>query len=69
MLTLTLRDLERDGLVTRTVFPDPAAGRYEFTDSDEACGSRLKRSVPGRVNINPKSNSARARFDRTQRAR
>jgi DNA-binding HxlR family transcriptional regulator len=33
MLTLTLRNLERDGLVTRTVFPTvPARVEYALTD-------------------------------------
>ena len=64
MLTLTLRGLERDGLVTRTVFPTiPPRVDYELTD----LGRGLSKPVEGlgkwafehRIEIE----SARARFD------
>jgi DNA-binding HxlR family transcriptional regulator len=64
MLTLTLRGLERDGLVTRTVFPTiPPRVDYELTD----LGRGLSRPVEAlgkwafehRVEIE----NARARFD------
>ena len=64
MLTLTLRGLERDGLVTRTVFPTiPPRVDYELTD----LGRGLSRPVEAlgkwafdhRVEIE----SARTKFD------
>jgi DNA-binding HxlR family transcriptional regulator len=64
MLTLTLRALERDGLVTRTVFPTiPPRVDYELTD----LGCSLLRPVNGlsdwaRHN-RAAMEAARARFD------
>jgi DNA-binding HxlR family transcriptional regulator len=66
MLTLTLRALERDGLVTRTVFPTiPPRVDYELTrlgrsllDPVSALGTWAKRNRPA-------IQEARRRFDGT----
>jgi DNA-binding HxlR family transcriptional regulator len=64
MLTLTLRALERDGLVTRTVFPTiPPRVEYELT----SLGCSLLKPVNAlslwaRTN-RPAMEAARARFD------
>jgi DNA-binding HxlR family transcriptional regulator len=65
MLTLTLRGLERDGLVTRTVFPTiPPRVGYELT----ALGTSLLLPISGLgewayANLT-KIEAARSRFDR-----
>jgi DNA-binding HxlR family transcriptional regulator len=64
MLTLTLRGLERDGLVTRTVFPTiPPRVDYELTD----LGRSLLRPVNGLSDWARQNRvameKARARFD------
>jgi DNA-binding HxlR family transcriptional regulator len=67
MLTTTLRGLERDGFVTRTVFPSiPPRVDYELTD----LGHELRVPVNAlgewaRKNIT-RVKEARARFDRAQ---
>ena len=61
MLTLTLRGLERDGLVTRTVFATiPPRVDYALTPLGRDLLSRCRRSARGRPAIRPKSR-ARAR--------
>jgi DNA-binding HxlR family transcriptional regulator len=64
MLTLTLRGLERDGLVTRTVYPSiPPKVEYELTDLGCSLIEPLKSlSSWGRKN-RPAIEDARIRFD------
>jgi len=67
MLTTTLRGLERDGLVTRTVFPTiPPRVEYELTE----LGQELQAPVRAlgewaRRNID-RIDAARARFDESR---
>jgi len=64
MLTLTLRALERDSLVTRTVYPTkPASVEYALTDLGKEMVVPI-RALGGWVIENlPKIASARQRFD------
>lgn len=69
MLTLTLRSLERDGMVTRTVTPTtPPRVDYELT----ALGHSLRRPVEAlgqwAVRHHAEIEAARRRFDRRQGA-
>jgi DNA-binding HxlR family transcriptional regulator len=64
MLTLTLRNLERDGLVTREVFPEvPPRVEYEIT----SLGRSLLRPMQGLVDWVATNwelvTKARSRFD------
>jgi DNA-binding HxlR family transcriptional regulator len=70
MLTLTLRGLERDGLVTRTVYPTiPPRVEYELTDSGRTLlvpiNSLAEWAGHNRVTIQ----NARDRFDSRETAR
>ena len=67
MLTLTLRELERNGLVTRTVYPTkPPSVEYALTD----LGSTLLEPVMGLVTWAQKSQAtieqARVKYDKAQ---
>src|SRR5690349_2218702 len=64
MLTLTLRGLERDGLVTRTVFPTiPPRVDYELTDLGRGLSKPVQALGQWVFEHKVEIESARARFD------
>jgi len=64
MLTLTLRGLERDGLVTRTVFPTiPPRVDYELTDLGRGLAEPVKALGQWAFEHLPEIAGARAKFD------
>jgi DNA-binding HxlR family transcriptional regulator len=64
MLTLTLRGLERDGLVTRTVFPTiPPRVDYELTELGRGLSKPVEALGRWAVEHQAEIESARARFD------
>ncbi|KAB0681246.1 winged helix-turn-helix transcriptional regulator [Aureimonas leprariae] len=64
MLTLTLRGLERDGLVTRTVFPTiPPRVDYELTDLGRSLVGPVKALGDWALANRPAMVEARHRFD------
>jgi DNA-binding HxlR family transcriptional regulator len=64
MLTLTLRGLERDGLVTRTVFPTvPPRVDYELTDLGRSLLDPVKGLGAWALTHRPHIQEARQRFD------
>ena len=64
MLTLTLRGLERDGLVKRTVFPTvPPKVEYELTALGSSLIEPLKTLAIWAQEHRPAVEAARARFD------
>jgi DNA-binding HxlR family transcriptional regulator len=70
MLTLTLRNLERDGLVNRTVTPSiPPRVDYELTE----LGKSLQKPICGLVQWSMDNvgaiHSAQERYDRSQQER
>ena len=65
MLTLTLRGLERDGLVTRTVFPTiPPRVDYELTDLGRGLWQPVEALGKWAYAHQPEIQAARAAFDR-----
>ena len=64
MLTLTLRRLERDGLVERTVFPTvPPQVTYELTDSGRSLTHLVKALADWSIEQRPAIAAARHRYD------
>lgn len=65
MLTLTLRGLERDGLVTRTVFPTvPPRVDYELTDLGRSLAKPVKALGDWAIQHHTTIARAREAFDR-----
>lgn len=64
MLTQTLRDLERDGLVLREVFPTkPPSVQYQLTDLGQSLITPVLALVDWAELNSAEMNAARARFD------
>lgn len=64
ILTLTLRGLERDGLVTRTIYPTiPPKVEYELTDLGSSLIVPLRMLSSWGTRNRPAIEEARARFD------
>jgi DNA-binding HxlR family transcriptional regulator len=64
MLTLTLRGLERDGLVTRTVFPTvPPRVDYELTELGRSLWTPVEALGAWARSHQPEIEAARRRFD------
>ena len=65
MLTLTLRGLERDGLVTRTVFPTiPPRVDYELTDLGRGLAKPVEALGMWAMQHRSEIEGARQKFDR-----
>jgi DNA-binding HxlR family transcriptional regulator len=65
MLTFTLRGLERDGLVTRTIFPTiPPRVDYELTELGRSLREPIQALGAWAFAHLPEIQEARARFDR-----
>jgi DNA-binding HxlR family transcriptional regulator len=65
MLTLTLRRLERDGLVTRQVFPTtPPRVEYELTELGHSLRAPISAFGEWAYTHRSRIEAARARFDR-----
>ncbi|RCS24613.1 transcriptional regulator [Phyllobacterium salinisoli] len=69
MLTMTLRGLERDGFVTRTVFPTiPPRVEYELTDLGRDLLVPVRALGAWAIANEEKVRAARHRFDAAHRA-
>ncbi len=65
MLTLTLRGLERDGLVTRTVFPEiPPRVDYELTKLGKTLLEPIEALAAWAAQYRTAIQAARAKFDK-----
>ncbi|WP_047049646.1 winged helix-turn-helix transcriptional regulator [Vibrio mexicanus] len=65
MLTQTVRDLERDGYVNRTVYPEvPVRVEYELTDMGKDLVKPLYQLVLWAETHQDKINKARATYDK-----
>src|ERR1051325_783084 len=65
MLTLTLRGLERDGLITRTVFPTiPPRVDYELTDLGRGLSKPVQALGQWAKDHQDRIEAARSRFDK-----
>ena len=70
MLTTTLRNLERDGLVTRTVFPTiPPRVDYELTALGRDLGTPIQALADWALRNGDRIDMARAAFDSGKRPR
>lgn len=68
MLTLTLRGLERDGLVTRTIFPTiPPRVDYELTELGRSLSKPVQALGAWAIDHLPQIESARHHFDKAAR--
>jgi DNA-binding HxlR family transcriptional regulator len=64
MLTLTLRRLERDGIVTRTVYPQiPPRVEYELTPLGSSSVGVVEALADWALEHYPAIEESRARFD------
>ena len=69
MLTLTLRNLERDGLVTRTVYPEiPPRVEYQLTELGRTLTAPLDTLWNWAAEHMHSVNEARANYDRAHEA-
>ena len=69
MLTVTLRGLERDGLVRRTMYPEvPPRVEYELTSLGETLRGIVCQIVTWSEAHLPEVDAARAEFDKSERS-